>query len=166
MTEIGFRDTGREVGPPSAYEAQSTAKPGFRGHTSKADAENHRRQREVNPGIPLFDQPGVRAKIKNFHVRLTAVQVPRCVTCSEKFPGLTVRATSDGNNTECVRCRQDKHIPKLYCSANNMNPGPIPSELLVCYFINNYTSLASLKQCPFMALGTVHISPVLLPLKP
>ena len=97
------------------------------------DAENHRRQREVNPGIPLFDQPGVRSKIKNFHVRLAAVQVPRCVSCSEKFPGLTVRATSpDSNNTECVRCRRDKHIPKLYCSANNMNPGPIPSELLVC----------------------------------
>ena len=50
----------------------------------------------------------------------------------EKFPGLNVRTGSpDNNDTECVRCIQDKRTPKLYSSMNNMDPGPVPPELLV-----------------------------------
>ena len=38
----------------------------------------------------------------------------------------------DSEATECVRCRQDEHIPKVYSSSINIDPGPVPSELLVC----------------------------------
>ena len=56
----------------------------------------------------------------------------KCITCLEGFPALNVRAVSpDSEDTECVRCRQDEHIPKVYSSSNNMDPGPVPSELLV-----------------------------------
>ena len=50
----------------------------------------------------------------------------KCITCMEAFPGLKVNSRS-----ECVRCSRDKHTPKLYSMANNMNPGPVPSELQV-----------------------------------
>ena len=46
--------------------------------------------------------------------------------------GLNVKPVfPDSDDTECVRCRQDKHIPKTYSSGNNMDPGPVPSELQV-----------------------------------
>ena len=48
-----------------------------------------------------------------------------------EIPGLTVAIVSP-HCTECVRCRRDKHIPKVYSTANNMNPGPVPPELVVC----------------------------------
>ena len=100
------------------------------------DAEYHRRQTQINSAIPLLQQPGVRSKIKTFHMQLAALQVPKCITCLERFPGLTVRAISPiSNETECLHCRQDKHIPKLYSSANNMNPGPLPPQLLVCFIL-------------------------------
>ena len=63
--------------------------------------------------------------MRSLHLRLAAFLTT--------FPGLIVRAKSpDSNNTECVCCRQDKHIPKLYSSVNNMDPGSLPAELLVC----------------------------------
>ena len=40
-------------------------------------------------------------------------------------------ATNDEIETECVRCSRDKHIPKMYSIANNMNPGDVPPELTV-----------------------------------
>ena len=69
-------------------------------------------------------------KIRNFHFSLAALQVPECIVCLERFPGLAVRTISpDSNDSECTHCRLDKYIPKLYSSANNMDPGPLPSEL-------------------------------------
>ena len=35
------------------------------------------------------------------------------------------------SSTECRRCNQDRHIPKLYSTANNMNPGIAPPQLQV-----------------------------------
>ena len=78
---------------------------------------------------PLIHQPAVRSKIRKFHSGMAGLQVSTCVTCMEKFPGMTVRMTSAG--TECIRCSRDKHCPKIYSSENNMNPGPLPHELLV-----------------------------------
>ena len=87
------------------------------------DRESHRRQRE---------QQSVRTKMVNFHSRLAALQVSKCITCLEKFPGLNVRTLPpDSSDTECVRCSRDKRIPKLYSSMNNMDPGPVPPELQV-----------------------------------
>ena len=96
------------------------------------DRESHRRQREVQPTVPLFVQPVIRCKMANFHCRIAVLQVSKCSTCLERFPGLNVKPVfPDSDDTECVRCRQDKHIPKTYSSGNNMDPGPVPSELQV-----------------------------------
>ena len=54
-----------------------------------------------------------------------SLEFHRCTTCLECFPDLTMAASS----TECRCCTQDKHIPKLYSTANNMNPGVVPRQL-------------------------------------
>ena len=63
----------------------------------------------------------------------------------ESFPGLQLHLES----TECLRCSRDKRIPKLYSSANNMDPGPIPSELQVG---NNISVMSSyvIDMCSFL----------------
>ena len=48
-----------------------------------------------------------------------------------EFPGLQLRSPS----TECARCYQDKHTPKVYSSGNNIDPGLIPPDLEVCHFM-------------------------------
>ena len=78
---------------------------------------------------PLLHQPAVRFKMSKFHSVMAALQVTTCVTCMERFPGMTVRMTSAG--TECIRCTRDKHSPKTFSSDNNMHPGPVPQELMV-----------------------------------
>ena len=73
-----------------------------------------------------------------------ALNVPKCITCHESFPGTGVRAassngtSSNGDETECLRCAHDKHTPKMYSSANNMNPGSVPPELVVSSNIYNH----------------------------
>ena len=71
-----------------------------------------------------------------FHAHFATLDLSTCTTCLESFPGLQLHLGS----AECLRCSQDKHIPKLYSSANNMDPGPIPSELQVG---NNITVMLS-----------------------
>ena len=61
-----------------------------------------------------------------FHKEIATLSSQTCTTCMEMFPGLKVNSRS-----ECVRCSRDKHMPKLFSMANNMNPGPVPSELQV-----------------------------------
>ena len=113
---------GRALETPDATEARQ-----------HQDADFHRRRRQLDLTVPLLHQSCVQSKIKNFHSKLAALQVSKCVTCLESFPALSVKAISpDSNSTECTRCTHDKHIPKLYLSGNNMDPGPVPSELQVC----------------------------------
>ena len=76
--------------------------------------------------IPLLEQKCVKDKMAKFHKDIAALSSPTCITCIETFPGLKVNSRS-----ECVRCSRDKHTPKLYSMANNMNPGQVPSELQV-----------------------------------
>lgn len=66
-------------------------------------------------------------KISEFHAYLENLVTSKCTTCYEAFPGLKLQRLT----TECQRCWRDKHIPKLYSSDNNMNPGPVPQHLLV-----------------------------------
>ena len=68
----------------------------------------------------------MKVKMTTFHKEIATLSSPTCNTCMEAFPGLKVNSRS-----ECVRCSRDKHTPKLYSMANNMNPGPVPSELQV-----------------------------------
>ena len=92
-----------------------------------------RQQQDVNKTESQeTERATVCTKIVNFHSHLAALQVSKCITCLEKFPGLNVRTLPpDNSDTECVRCSQDKHIPKLYSSMNNMDPAPVPPELQV-----------------------------------
>ncbi len=91
------------------------------------DRESHQVQRAVQLQTPLFEQPSVRAKMASFHSQLATFEVSKCATCLENFPG----ASSSAGFAECVRCHCDNRIPKLYSSASNMNPGPVPPELQV-----------------------------------
>ena len=85
---------------------------------------NSEGQRGQQSQLPLFEQPSVQAKMRKFHAEIAALELQKCTTCSEGFPGLQPRSHS----TECVRCNQDKHVPKLYSSMNNMDPGPVPQQ--------------------------------------
>ena len=88
--------------------------------------DNRRHCSSASEMLPLFLKPHVHSKMSKFHYKLAALQVPSCTTCLEKFPGMDVNGQS-----ECFRCSRDKHLPKLYSSHNNMNPGPVPPELMV-----------------------------------
>ena len=95
------------------------------------DRDIHRQQRAICVQTPLFQQPSVHSKMKNFHLHLAGLQVSKCFTCLEKFPGLKMRTTAGADFRECLRCSQDKRTPKLYSAANNMDPGPVPIQLQV-----------------------------------
>ena len=89
-----------------------------------------------------FRQSSVQLKMKRFHECFTSLSPQKCFTCSECFPGLQLRTST----TECMRCSRDKHIPKVYSSANNMDPGQLPSQLqvstcvhVIMWHSNNYT---------------------------
>ena len=82
---------------------------------------------------PLLHQSTVESKINKFHTSMASLQMSACVTCMEKFPGMTVKMTFAG--TECARCSRDKHSPKTYSLENDMHLGPVPQELLVGCFI-------------------------------
>ena len=93
----------------------------------QCDRQRHRDQQLVQSQLPLFEQHSIRAKMHKFHAHFATLDLSTCTTCLESFPGLQLHLGS----AECLRCSRDKHIPKLYSSANNMDPGPIPSELQV-----------------------------------
>ena len=61
-----------------------------------------------------------------FHMHIASLELSSCAKCSEGFPGLKVHSQS----AECVRCSRDQHVPKLYSSRNNMDPGPVPPQLI------------------------------------
>ena len=108
-------------------------------------------------------QPAVTTKMNRFHSGIAALQVSTCVTCMERFPGMTVRMTSAG--TECVRCFRDKYSPKAYSSQNNMHPGPVPQELMVRYniwllagYLNFYYLVVSLSAGAHPSRGDANLS--------
>ena len=48
---------------------------------------------------------------------------------------MSVRSVSTSSTeSERLRCTRDKHSPKLYSSANNMNPGVVPPQLMVRFY--------------------------------
>ena len=60
----------------------------------------------------------------------------------------------DSDDTECVRCRQDKHIPKVYSSSNNMDSQPYPLFLAKA----RPTMLAFRLVIFYDGRGTLHIT--------
>ena len=86
------------------------------------DREYHAQLEAVEPS--QLHNPHIHLKMKEFHSKLSTLKVSTCVTCLEGFPGLIIRSASASSaECECLRCACDKHIPKFYSSANNMNPG-------------------------------------------
>ena len=81
----------------------------------------------------LFTQPSVQEKMRRFHSHIASLTSPKCSICLESFPELQLPPLFN----ECARCIRDKHIPKMYSSANNMDPGSLPTQLqvssIVCY---------------------------------
>ena len=59
--------------------------------------------------LHCIQQHSVQAKMTKFQMNLTTLEVTRCSTCSEAFPGLHLLPGS----TDCARCARDKHTPKL-----------------------------------------------------
>ena len=74
------------------------------------DRDRYREQRALGAlslsQLPLIQQLSVQAKIEKFHMHLATLEVTRCSTCSEAFPGLHLHPGS----TECARCGRDKHV--------------------------------------------------------
>ena len=90
----------------------------------------------IDNSTPLLDQPAVQMKMKKFHAELASLEIPRpCDTCTctclEVLPGVPVRSES----YECKRCRNDSYSPKLYPTANTMDPGSVPSQLQACMYV-------------------------------
>ena len=82
----------------------------------------------------LFEQASVRSRMRKFHSAMADLQVSSCITCHERFPGMSVRMSESG--TECLRCGRDKHSPKSYSCENNMDPGSVPVELVVSVLVS------------------------------
>ena len=61
-----------------------------------------------------FLQPCAHSKMGQFHSRLAALQVRKCIVCFERFPGTTVRGSDANDDVECVRCSLDKHRGLLH----------------------------------------------------
>lgn len=78
------------------------------------------------PDFPLLEQHQVQVAMKSFHQEMSTIQTPKCSTCMERFPGIQLNSRG-----ECLRCTRDKHVPKLFSEANNMDPGSTPTELQV-----------------------------------
>ena len=99
-------------------EARAVEADGDRNNRLQQDRDHHRVRRMVDCQYSLFHQPAVHSKINKFHSGMTGLQVRTCITCMERFPGMTVKMTSAG--TECIRCTKDEHSPKTFSSENNM----------------------------------------------
>ena len=110
------------------------------------DRESHREQRALGAlsqsQLPLIQQRSVQAKMKKFHTHLATLEVSRCSTCLEAFPGLHLQPGS----TECARCGRDMHTPKLYSSGNNVDPGPIPAQVSKMTVFHDITLLHFVRQ--------------------
>ena len=91
------------------------------------DRHRHRELEDTRARLPLFEQPSVRERMLTFHEHIASLSHSECTTCHECFCGLRLRRQS----SECICCSKDQHIPKLFSSANNMDPGPIPPQLQV-----------------------------------
>ena len=103
----------------------------------KCSRERHRDQ---VTHLPLLEQSSVQSKMLKFHAHCAALEMPTCTTCCKQFPGLKVNSHSG----ECLSCSRDKHVPKLYSSENNMNPGPVPQQLQVNMLSSKYYSIMSM----------------------
>ena len=126
------------------------------------DRERYGEQRTCHS----LDQKAVHSK--KFHTRIAELQFVKFSVCEENFPGLNVESVSSSTSTNtdmCACCQNDRRIPKLCSSDNNMNPGPVPPELQLQYHAMNcgrrafsllrYIQLLKLSLCHH-SLSSIH----------
>ena len=89
------------------------------------DCGRYHASRQIDHSTPLFGQPAVRQKMRSFHSALVAAQFHQCDICLEKFPSVSIITRAEGSG-QCRKCFMDKHIPKVYSPANNIDPGAVP----------------------------------------
>ena len=114
------------------YAAQSDDQRLARRQEDYAAQSNHQREERLPRTQQIHD-----SRLIKFHDSVSSMAFSKCDTCFERFPNLSVTTQANRIN-ECIRCGNDKHIPKLFSSANNMDPGAVPPQLQVyntCSFI-------------------------------
>ena len=90
-----------------------------------AAQSNHQREERLPRTQQIHD-----SRLIKFHDSVSSMAFSKCDTCLERFPNLSVTTQANAIN-KCIRCGNDKHIPKLFSSANNMDPGAVPPQLQV-----------------------------------
>ena len=138
--KLGCNVTVRATGRDDLLRQQMRRRLGYNVTVRATGSSEHWEQRALGAlsqsQLPLIQQRSVQAKMKKFHTHLATLEVSRCSTCLEAFPGLHLQPGS----TECTRCGRDKHTPKLYSSGNNVDPGPIPAQLQVIIHVHMHVS--------------------------
>ena len=64
-----------------------------------------------------FKQYSVQMKMRRFHEYFATLNSPKCLTCSESFPGIQLHSPT----TECIRCYRDKHVIGASLSEPHIN---------------------------------------------
>ena len=90
-----------------------------------AAQSNHQRKERLPRTQQIHD-----SRLIKFHDSVSSMAFSKCDTCLERFPNLSVTTQANAIN-KCIRCGNDKDIPKLFSSANNMDPGAVPPQLQV-----------------------------------
>ncbi len=68
--------------------------------------------------------------ISQLYRSLASLEVPQpCTTCQQALPEITLIPSQ---SQECKRCSKASYYSTMYSCDNDMDPGPIPSELQVC----------------------------------
>ena len=83
-------------------------------------------QPTINATTLEIDHPDVIQRVQQFHRTLSDLQNIFCELCKERFPMIKTNQLSI-----CSRCQTDSQHPKLFTLENNMDPGPVPTELCV-----------------------------------
>lgn len=115
----------REIRIQHAFTSQQARRASETPEDAQSRLQRDSERHQLHHDQPLLHQAAVQEKIRRFHSQLASLDTPKCTTCLEKFPGMNMASRS----AECVRCSKDRTTPKRYSAANNMDPGPVPSQL-------------------------------------
>ena len=82
---------------------------------------------------------------------MTSLSSPKCSTCLESFPGIQLRSPT----TECM-CSRDKHAPKVFSSANNIDPGALLQVSTAASLLAHYPKLLIQKLVFIISVLVIH----------
>ena len=102
------------------YSAIRTETPEARQVRMQQDRQRHRQQREVNPDMPLFEQPAVSCELWSSTSVSLALNISLICIWLCSLTGLSVHIV--GGTSISLNC---------ISAANNMSPRPVPPQLQV-----------------------------------